>query len=178
MKKICLALASVSMLYACNDAENARKKTMKIYTLDSLHFQIEAPMSWKASQNKNKPNAVTFFENLENGTDKFEENISIWYESLPLAIADSTYAKAAVTQLKITNPSIDISSISKKKIGENNFHVFQFNFVRPDSSHYTVQGYTFLKGLNGYNFICTSDQQQMSAHQAVFDSILTTFKPL
>jgi hypothetical protein len=178
MKKICLAIASVSLLYACNDAENARKKTMKIYTLDSLHFQIEAPMSWKARQNKNEPNAVTFFENLQNGTDEFEENISIWYESLPLAIADSTYAKAAITQLKITNPNMDISGISTKKIGENIFHGFQFNFTRPDSSHYTVQGYTCLKGLHGYNFICTSDQQQMAAHQAVFDSILTTFKPL
>lgn len=156
-------------------AENGLSEGWKEFKSDSLHFSIAFPKGWEARLNGSR---VGIFELKKDSTDTFEDNIIIWVEEMPVAIPDSLYAVAAVTEFRIKNPDISPSKLPARQIGNLTFHPFSFEYTNKRQESFSILGYTKVEGNRGYNFSCTALKNDMSAHQASFDSILSTFKPL
>ena len=179
MKKwISILILGVWGMNACSDSRPAKPMTTqknKLFRSDSLHMAFEYPDGWEVRTNGDH---IGLFEPLENTGDNFQENIMIWTEEMPIGISDSLYSKAATAELKIKNPSLKVDITGARKLGSHTFYSFNFNVVRGDSSSYHVIGYTLMNGKRGYNISCTSTAAGMEKHQAVFDAILSTFKPL
>ncbi len=172
-----LSLLLISLI-SCNDKavkEESKPLSMKTYVSDSLHVSFSYPENWDVRINGSH---LGIFEALKDSTDKFEENIVMWTEDMPLGISDSLYSKAAVTELKIKNPGLDVHVLPVKKLGENTFYPFEFNFANADSTRFFIKGYTLVKDKRGYNFSCTSASSQAEVHSSLFETILSSVKPL
>jgi len=171
-------LISLCLIISCSEKKNEtndQTKNQKTYQSDSLHLAFDYPQNWEIRALQDK---LGVYEELEDSLDDFQENIIIWTEDMPIAISDSLYARAATAELLIKNPLLDINRLPKKQLGENTFHPFTFEFTNNDSSEYFIFGYTMVKDKRAYNFSCTAAKNKAQAHQAKFESILTTFKPL
>jgi len=165
-------------LTSCNNKSTKEASTplvMKTYVSDSLHLGFDYPENWEVRMNGSR---LGIFELLSDSTDQFEENIVTWTEDMPLGISDSLYSKAAVTELKIKNPGLDVHILPAKKLGKNTFYPFEFDFVNSDSTRFFIKGYTLVKGKRGYNFSCTSMSAEASKHASIFETILSSIKPL
>ncbi len=178
MKFFPLPLLLLAVIASCSDdvkKEKAEAPAMKTYRSDSLHVGFSYPENWEVKTNGNR---IGVFEAMEDSADKFQENIVMWTEEMPLQISDSLYSKAAIAELKIKNPSLSVHTFPAKKMGENTFYPFEFNFFNADSTHFFIKGYTLVKGLRGYNFSCTARNDKSEQHASLFESILTSFQPL
>jgi hypothetical protein len=178
MKFLPLSFLLLAGLASCSD--NAKKEqvtppVMKTYLSDSLHVGFSYPENWEVKTNGSH---VGVFEFLEDSTDKFQENIVMWTEDMPLEISDSLYSKAAIAELKIKNPFLSVQALPVKKMGELTFYPFEFNFFNANSTHFFIKGYTLVKGKRGYNFSCTSKNDKAAQHASLFETILTSFQPL
>lgn len=180
MKRIFLIIVPVILLYACN--ENNNKKPAVTFTenfkSDTLHFSVNYPKNWEIIRSPDEKNSITIVEKITNENDVYQENIVCWSEEMPMALSDSIYFQASVTQLKISNPDLRIEKTGKIKLGENDFSSFTFDFTTNDSTQYEVQGFCLIKGNKGYNFSCTAVKTEMPGHLQTFKEILSTFKPL
>ncbi len=185
--KIILCATTVVLLTtfaACkNDNEAAKQDSrtdatnsgMKMYNSDTMHMSFSYPDTWEVRKNGNR---LGVFETLEDSSDDFQENIISWSEDMPIGISDSLYAQAATTEIKIKNPSLTVTKLPSKRLGENTFHLFEFDYTNADSSPYHITGYTLVKDKRGYNFSCTSSMKKAEKHTPIFESILASFKPL
>lgn len=184
MKFVGLVLLSIAMLIGCkeNTEQEAMKpkepeqgKGWKEFKSDSLHFSIAFPPGWEARLNGSK---VGIFELKKDTNDLFEDNIIIWMEEMPVAIPDSLYAVASVTEFKIKNPGIEPSVLPVRQLGGITYHAFTFDFENKKKETFSILGLTRVAGNRGYNFSCTALKNELTIHEPSFDSILATFKPL
>ncbi len=169
-----------AIFMACNESsrtKNTDTHLTKEINSDSLGYALQVPENWNTIENPSQKNILGIFENLKDTSDQFKENIQIWREEIPIPIADSIYQKAAMTQIKIANPDIDIRAGHDIKIDSLLFKGFEFDFVTNDSAAYAVFGYTLLQGDYGYNFNLTTEKDKIKIYKPLFDSIISTFKP-
>jgi len=166
------------VLTGCSESKNEGKNEptdhKKTFTSDSLHFTISYPANWEVKEKESK---VGILEPYKDSTDKFQENIVVWVEEMPLAISDSLYAKATLAELRIKNPTLTIQSFPSKKFGDHTFSYFEFD-LPGDDRNYKVIGYTTVKDRRGYNFSCTYEASASGDYKTSFESIVSTFKPL
>lgn len=177
MQKKLLALISIIFcLLGCQnegDHSEIKKENNKEYTSDSLHFGITPLLNWSV---KVKENKVGILENYTDSKDSFQENIVVWTEEMPIAISDSLYNKATITELKIKNPKIEVVALPSKKLGKTNFGRFAFTVFLNDSIPCKVLGYTAVKGKRGYNFSCSYLANGNTDYTPIFENILSTVK--
>ena len=177
--KFQLLLTSLFLvLAACSETKKEGQKeqtdNQKTFTSEGLHFIISYPPNWEVKERESK---VGILEPYKDSTDKFQENIVVWVEEMPLAISDSLYAKATLAELRIKNPTLTIQSFPSKKFGDHTFSYFEFD-LPGDDRNYKVIGYTTVKDRRGYNFFCTYEASASGDYKTSFESIVSTFKPL
>ena len=177
MKYLYFAFSLVLLFNSCK--ENSENKVAlnlsEHFKDDSLHFEIKYPKTWEILNSNNETNSITISEKIKDSADMYQENISVWMEQMPLPISDSTYAIASHTQLKLSNPKIDLSPLEKTVINNQTFYTFHFDFVTTDTTKYAVIGYITTHGQRGYNFACTSIKNEMPNYEPIFKEILSTF---
>jgi len=157
------------------NSKSATESDYKTYTSDSLHLSFNYPPDWEVRLNGNR---LGIFEPLKDSTDAFQENIMIWIEEMPMQISDTLFGKAATTEIKIKNPNIVLNHEGLKKLGDQNFYHFEFDYTNSGNSMYHIFGYTLVNKKRGYNFSCTSEIAKAGIHSPLFESILSSFKPL
>lgn len=177
MKEIFLAFCAALLLGACTENKPAVKLT-KTYIADSLHFSIKHPENWEVLKDPDQGKSIAIVEKQGDKKDSYQENIVCWLEEMPMAVSDSVYATAAVTQLKIANPTLDIRKKGEAVLGSNHFSSFTFDFSGKNKTPYEVMGFCIVKGKRGYNFSCTALKSSMPEYLPLFREILSTFKPL
>lgn len=177
MQKFLIALIGTVFLFqACTNDDghdNKNKVSKNEFTSDSLHFSITPLLNWLV---KVKENKVGILENYTNSKDSFQENIVVWTEEMPIAISDTLYNKATITELKIKNPNIEIATLPMKKLGNINFGRFAFTIFLNDSIPCKVLGYTAVQGKRGYNFSCSYLVNGNTNYTSSFENMLSTVK--
>jgi hypothetical protein len=183
MKKIFfLGLGFISItFFSCQNETNTTPKhtsepSTKTYKSDTLHLVLEYPASWELKSNNNALNTIGFYEPLIDTQDTYQENLLIWMEEIPFQMPDSSYNKAAITQIKLANPDLDITKKGIFKSDTNAFGHFSFSFTTADSNSYYVEGYSLLKGKYGYNFSFTSEKGKEGNYTNQINAILKSFK--
>lgn len=164
---------------ACSNpssTSSTKDELPKAIRFDSLGFEIRIPNNWEVQPNSGKPDLVGVFETFKDSADKFKENLQIWREEIPMPIPDSMYYQAAMTQIRIANPDIDVRMTEPIMIDSLKFRGFEFQFSTIDSAKYKVLGYTLLKGKYGYNLTFTAEQSKENTYQPIFKKILHSFK--
>lgn len=167
---------------ACNSEKEQKDKKSKEgfinYKNDSLGFEISIPENWIMHTEKGDTKSITFFEPKSDSLDSFKESIVVWVEEMPMAISDSVYAQAAITQIKISNPNLEIENKGIELNSTDTLHAFTFKFVTDDSSKYYVNGYTTVNKLKGYNISFTGLEKDKENHKVLFDDIKNSIKVL
>jgi hypothetical protein len=178
MKKLSTYLLAglwISVTLACQDQQKtAQNQALKTYVSPALGIGFSYPDTWEVRENGSR---LSVFEALEDSTDNFQENILMWYEDMPMKISDSLFAKAAVAEIMIKNPNLQVSNPKTIQLGKHMYYTFEFDFINTDSATYHIYGYTLVKDSTGYNFSCTADADKASAHKSGFETILSTFIP-
>lgn len=175
-KYLITLLGIISLFQACSsddDHDKKKKVSNHEFTSDSLHFSVTPLLNWSV---KVKENKVGILENYTNSKDSFQENIVVWTEEMPIAISDTLYNKATITELKIKNPNIKVSALPMKKLGNINFGRFEFTIILNDSIPCKVLGYTAVQGKRGYNFSCSYLVNEHINYTSSFENILSTVK--
>ncbi len=166
------------LMIGCKNKATKKESNMQSYQSDSLKLSIQYPIKWEQKTNSNTPNMISFFEPLFDSADRYQENIQLWVEEIPFELPDSSYKQAAVTQIQIANPSLNIIRLAEVVTSHAHLSQFQFDFTTNDSSQYTVKGFVFLKGKIGYNINFTCEKNKSGDYQTIINQILQSFKPL
>jgi hypothetical protein len=185
MKKIlslAFGLLTVFFLSCQNETKkntpSPSKQTTSIYSSDTLHLSLNYPSNWEIKTNQNALNTVGLYEPLTDKQDTYQENFLIWMEEIPFQMPDSSYNKAAITQIKLANPDLNITNKGIFKSDTNAFGHFSFSFTTADSNSYHVEGYSLLKGKYGYNFSFTSEKSKEGQYTEQINAILKSFKKI
>ena len=155
--------------------KKTKELALKNYTSDSLHVSFSYPADWEVRLNGNH---LGIFEPLKDSGDAFQENVMIWTEDMPMQISDSLFGKAATTEIKIKNPDTQVTQEGIRKLGNQDFYHFEFDYTNSGNIKYHIFGYTLVNKQRGYNFSCTAELEKASIHAPLFESILSSFKPL
>ncbi|MBK7692053.1 MAG: hypothetical protein IPJ31_13415 [Bacteroidetes bacterium] len=177
MKNLLLGLAVALAFESCKTNSQSAALT-ETFTSDSLHFTMSHPSNWEAFVNPVELNTVAFIEKKVDSQDSYKENIVCWMEEMPLEITDSVFFQASITELKISNPQLQIKKLSPVVLGDHTFSSFTFDYYSKDSNAYEVLGYCMVHGKRGYNFACNSEKKDQQKHHPIFKKMLSTFKPL
>lgn len=177
-----LGLISLVFFSCQNESNKNQKKTAepstKAYKSDTLHLALEYPALWELKSNNSALNTIGFYEPLTDAKDTYQENLLIWMEEIPFQMPDSSYNKAAITQIKLANPDLDITNKGIFQSDTNAFGHFSFSFTTSDSNSYHVEGYSLLKGKYGYNFSFTSEKSKEGQYAEKINAILKSFKKI
>lgn len=146
------------------------------FSSDSLHFSIQYPKTWEVLSNPKDPRSVALVQKATNDSANYLENLVIWVEEMPMAISDSVYYQASVTQLKISNPALNITKTGKTNLGGRDFSSFTFDMTGKNGVEYTIAGYCLVQDKLGYNFSCTALKRNMQSSLPLFKKIISTFK--
>lgn len=177
MKNLILGMIAALVIGSCktNSPNSALTETFRS---DSLHFTMNYPSTWEALVNPLELNTVAFVEKKTDSQDSYKENIVCWMEEMPIEISDSVFFQASITELKISNPNLNIKKLPPIKLGNHTFSSFTFDYYSKDSTSYEVLGFCKVQGTRGYNFACNSEKKDLQKHHSIFKEMLTTFKPL
>ncbi|MBL7764586.1 MAG: hypothetical protein JNJ58_00700 [Chitinophagaceae bacterium] len=174
LNRIAIALLCVFAI-ACQNNAPLKYKT---YRSDSLHFSLKAPEDWQTEEKLQGQKTFALTESPKDSLKEYKGNLVIWLEELPIPVADSVYAQAAVTQIKISNAQLNISPLTQILRGNKHYFHFQFDFSTVDSMHYAVEGYTLLHQLHAYNMIFTCEKTKSATYKPILDTILNSFTAL
>ncbi|TXI32995.1 MAG: hypothetical protein E6Q58_03250 [Niabella sp.] len=154
---------------------SVKEVAYKSFKSDSLHFTLEYPENWEIVYSIDSNSTFLLNAPLLDSTDTYQENFHIWAETLPIAISDSIYKQATLTELKISNPSFNITKLTDTITKFGSFGRYRFDFTTSDSNAYEVQGFTLLNKTKGYNLIFTSELKNKSLYQAELMHMIQTF---
>ena len=176
MKQWILAFLAFVLLISCNEKKPS-SDINQLFRSDSLHFSMMYPEHWEVIKKPTENNTLIFIEKKTSDTQSFQKNMVCWVEEMPMSIADSIYYKASITQLKITNPTLQIQQYKPIQLGKQYFSHFTYQTKLADSLKYNIAVYCCVVGNNGYNFYCTSPLNE-SSDIDYYKEIISTFTPL
>lgn len=177
MKSYVYVLAAFVFLLSCGE-KKALINLTETYKSDSLFCSIQYAKNWEVLQNPQEKNTFALVEKLKDSADAYQENLVCWFEEMPIQISDSVFFHSTITQLKISNPTLQIQNLKPITLGKNTFQSFHFEFVSNDKAPYEVFGFCLMHGKLGYNFACTANKKEAKVYQNIFHQILSTFNPL
>lgn len=171
----------VCFLFSCGEGDKKQTSSNTCHIESTkLKYAMDYDSSWLITfqPDSSQPGALTQLQSsLEGPNDSYQEKIEIYYEGLPMRIADTMFHKAAITQIRIANPALLVTNEGEKHFGENHFQEYRFQFTK-DSSEYIVHGYTFLKDSIGYTINYTASLADDKKFLPKVEKILSSFKPL
>lgn len=174
-------LVILSMMISCGETESKKSKSSTQH-LESrnLKFALDYDSSWLITfkPDSSQSGALTILQSgLEGPDDSYQERIEIYHEGLPMRIPDTMFHQAAITQIKISNPSLEVTNVGAKPFGNNHFHEYTFSFNR-NSTDYVVHGYTLLNDSIGYTINFTAAKKDENKYLSKVENILSSFKPV
>lgn len=161
---------------ANNAPSTSSSPEFKTFTSDTMRFSIDYPASWEQKYIQDSTQAVGFYEPLSESADKFQENVQLWIEDLPMAISDTLYTQATIGQLKIVNPQLQVQTLPDISTSNTRFGRYNFEFTTHDSAKYSVEGYVCLHNLRGYNITFTSEKKNSNSYHKIVNQIIESFK--
>ncbi len=177
MKKFLVVVTLLSLLFACDDKKNTID-LRETFQSDSLHFSINYPSNYEVLKNPKDGQSIAIVRKIGNDNKQYRDNMVCWTEEMPMAISDSVYLQASITQLKISNPALSILKQPAQQLGPHLFSAFSFEYQAKNDSLFTVNGFCLVKGQRGYNFSCTALTREMPEKMETFKKILSSFQPL
>lgn len=183
MKRISYVLACFLffLLNACGEKSGTTATSApenKHFQSDTLHCGMDYPGHWSIDYPRDSNSMVVFSEPLQDSADRFQENIRIWTETIPFPLPDSSYKVAAMTQLRLANPELQVQRLEDIDRKAGKFSHFRFEFRTADSSRYVVNGYTMLKGRYGYNLSLTCEASTAAHYLPIMHALLQSFQTI
>jgi hypothetical protein len=168
-------------ILACQESDKKANSTNG-HHLESkiLKISVDYPKAWSIfyTPDSTSPGSlITLQSPLENEADTYQENVSVYHEDLPIKVSDSLFHRAAMSQVRIANPSLTVIDKGIQKFGNNSYHSFAFDFTK-ESTSYVVKGFTIMKDSTGYTFNFTGAKNNEEKYGSALAGILQSFKPL
>lgn len=170
-------------IFSCEENSKPIKKSdnneKRIYENKQMKFQLTLPAQWTINEENAVNNEIMFIEQKEDST-KLQNisNILLWQENMPMHLDDSLYTQAAITEIKITKPDIQITKYPNIVTPKGTFGHFGFVYPSETPNKLFMHGYTFVADTVGYNFTCASSIKDTSYYNNVFLSIIQSFQLL
>lgn len=176
--KLIVIATLIAFIWGCKDEKEGHSELneLKTYTSDTMGFSLTYPFDWEIKYQHDSTNSVGFYEPIQDTTDKFQENLQIWIEDLPMTISDTLYKQATLGQLKIVNPKLSVNSLNDLSTQNAKFGHYGFEFTSNDRTTYQVDAYLYLKGDRGYNFTFTAEKKNFETYRSTLNQIMESFK--
>lgn len=170
-------------IFSCEENNKTIKKNDKvekqIYENKQMKFKLTLPALWTINEENAVNNEIMFMEQKEDSTKQQNvSNILVWQENMPMHIDDSIYTQAAITQIKITKPNIQIAKYPNIVTNTGTFGHFGFIYPSENSNKLFMHGYTLVADTVGYNFTCSSSIRDTALYNSLFLSVIQSFQLL
>ncbi len=180
MKKFTLLLLFSPLLWllACNnDTTLADESEFKIYSSDSLGFEIEYPKTFETREYFNQFIPIAFFEKItDSTTDIYPENVLVNIEPIPVEVPFGDFIKASKTQLKIMMPELEIFGEDSINIDGVPTGVYQFKRPKENGPDFVAKMFVLKDKNRAINFSCTATEEMFETYQPIFDRIVNSLK--
>lgn len=158
--------------------EKPAKPATETFRSETLHLSMEIPSGWeKVMPGGDSLHVVQFMEPLSDSNDRYRETLKIWVEDIPFPLTDSMYQLAAITQIRLANPGLQVDSLPMLKLNSGTFGRMRLRFANANGD-YTVQALTHLHGKFGYNVSLAAEASQQQRADSLLQQLIKTFKPL
>lgn len=165
-------------LFWVSCGEKPGKPVTETFQSKTMHLSMEIPLGWeKVMPGGDSLHLVQFMEPPSDSNDRFRETLKIWVENIPFPLTDSMYQLAALTQIRLANPGLQVDSLPMLKLALGNFGRMRLRF-QLSNGFYVVSALTHLHGKCGYNFSLAAEASQQKRTDSLLEELIKTFKPL
>lgn len=182
MRLYSLILLTV-FIFSCEENNKTIKKNdnneKQVYENKQMKFKLTLPALWTVNEENAVNNEIMFLEQKDDSTkQKNVSNMIVWQENMPMHLDDSIYTQAAITEIRITKPNIQITKYANIVTSTGTFGHFGFVYPSETPNKIFMHGYTLVSDTVGYNFTCSSSIQDTAYYNAFFLSVIQSFQLL
>lgn len=177
MKYLITFLASIVLFFSCNNDSTNNAEAFNTWNADSLGFEISYPNNYEPIENLNPFIQIAFMEKMEDSTtDFYRENLMINVQPYPEGIAQTQYAQAAKTQIKLGQPGTEFYDLDSSAKDSTFVHEYKFDIEKDSSLTFVIKQYVIPLKNRAYTLSATMPKANELEYEAVFDHMVNSMK--
>jgi len=148
----------------------------KSFVLENELYKIQYPNKWTVDTSKTMGTEFFIFSPIENGTDKFRENVNLIVQDISGHNIDlDKYADISKNEINTMGPGSRIYEAKKIKKGKSEYYKIVYDMTE-ESLKLKLEQYYFVTDTRAFVLTFTTESSKFASFKTVGEGVLNSFQ--